>query len=156
MRPITPCLWFDGNAEQAAEFYTSVFPNSKVDNIGRAPEGGTPSNEPGAVMVVEFTLNGQPYLGLNGGPQFPFTEAVSFQIHCADQAEVDHYWDTLVAGGSPGPCCWLKDKFGLSWQIVPVRVIELMADPATSQRAFDAINKVAKPDIAAVEAAVAS
>ena len=155
MRPITPCLWFDGNAEAAAQFYTSVFPNSKVDNIVRAPEGGTPSNEPGAVMVVEFNLNGQPYVGLNGGPLFTFSEAVSFQIHCADQAEVDHYWDALVAGGEAGPCCWLKDKFGLSWQVVPVRVMELMSDPATSQRTFDAINKVAKPDIAAVEAAVA-
>ncbi len=155
MRPITPCLWFDGNAEAAAEFYTSIFPNSSIDNIGRAPDGGTPGNEPGAVMVVEFSLNGQPYVGLNGGPLFSFSEAVSFQIHCADQAEVDHYWDALVAGGEPGPCCWLKDKFGLSWQVVPTRVLEFMADPATGQKAFEAMNKVAKPDIAAIEAAVA-
>ncbi|MGQ0463879.1 MAG: VOC family protein [Sporichthyaceae bacterium] len=153
MRPITPCLWFDGNAEAAAEFYTSVFPNSTIDNVVAAPEGGTPSNEPGAVMVVEFSLNGQAFVGLNGGPHFTFSEAVSFQIFCADQAEVDHYWDALVAGGEPQPCGWLKDRFGLSWQIVPDRVIELMADPAKGQRVFAAINKAAKPVIAEVEAA---
>lgn len=153
MRPITPCLWFDGNAEEAAEFYTSVFPNSAIANVAKAPDGGTPSNAAGDVMVVEFTLNGQPYVGLNGGPHFTFSEAVSFQIHCEDQAEVDHYWDALVAGGEPGPCCWLKDRFGLSWQIVPTRVVELMADPATGQAAFAAINRIAKPVIAEVEAA---
>ncbi|MGQ0842520.1 MAG: VOC family protein [Sporichthyaceae bacterium] len=155
MRPITPCLWFDGNAEQAAAFYVSVFPNSSIDNVAKAPDGGTPSNEPGDVMVVEFTLNGQPYVGLNGGPLFTFSEAISFQIHCTDQAEVDHFWDALVDGGEPGPCGWLKDRFGLSWQVVPTRVIELMADPTTGQAAFAAINRVAKPNIAEVEAACA-
>lgn len=154
MRPITPCLWFDGNAEEAAAFYTSVFPDSKIDNVARAPEGGTPSNDSGAVMAVEFSLNGQPFVGLNGGPLFAFTEAISFQIYCADQAEVDHYWDALVAGGEAQPCCWLKDRFGLSWQIVPTRVIELVSDPATGQQTFAAINKCAKPIIAEVEAGV--
>lgn len=154
-KPITPCLWFDGNAREAAEFYTSVFPNSKMGDVGQAPEGGTPSNEPGAEMVVEFTLNGQNFTGLNGGPMFTFTEAVSFQIFCADQAEVDHYFDALVAGGEVSYCGWLKDKFGLSWQVIPTPVLELVMNPATGKRAFDAINKAEKIVIADVQAACA-
>src|SRR5581483_781293 len=116
MNGITPCLWFDGQAEEAAEFYTSLFPNSKISNVVRAPEAGTPSNSPGSVMVVEFNLDGRDFVALNGGPQYKFTEAVSFQVHVADQAEVDHFWDAFVDGGEPGPCGWCKDRFGLSWQ----------------------------------------
>ncbi|WP_019877829.1 VOC family protein [Sporichthya polymorpha] len=153
-KPITPCLWFDGNAREAAEFYTSVFPNSKMGEVGLAPDGGTPSNEAGAEMVVEFTLNGQPFTGLNGGPMFTFSEAVSFQIFCADQAEVDHYFDALVAGGEPSYCGWLKDKFGLSWQVVPLPVLELLNGPK-AQIAFEAINKPEKIVIADVQAACA-
>jgi predicted 3-demethylubiquinone-9 3-methyltransferase (glyoxalase superfamily) len=154
-RPITPCLWFDGNAREAAEFYTSIFPNSKMGSVGTAPEGGTPSNEPGQEMVVEFTLNGQPFTGLNGGPMFTFSEAVSFQIFCADQAEVDHYWDNLIEGGEASYCGWLKDKFGLSWQVTPVPVLELIMNPETGQRAFAAVNKPEKIVIADVQAACA-
>ncbi|HUR49294.1 MAG TPA: VOC family protein [Acidimicrobiales bacterium] len=154
-QPITPCLWFDGNAREAAEFYTSIFPNSKMGEIGKAPEGGTPSNEAGDEMVVEFSLNGQPFVGLNGGPMFSFTEAVSFQIFCADQAEVDHYFDSLTAdGGEASYCGWLKDKFGLSWQVVPTQVLELIKGPK-GQVAFEAINKPAKIVIADVQAACA-
>jgi predicted 3-demethylubiquinone-9 3-methyltransferase (glyoxalase superfamily) len=153
-KPITPCLWFDGNAREAAEFYTSVFPNSKMGEVGFAPDGGTPSNEPGAEMVVEFSLNGQNFTGLNGGPMFHFSEAVSFQIFCADQAEVDHYFDALVAGGEVSYCGWLKDKFGLSWQVIPTPVLELVKGPK-GKAAFDAINKAEKIVIADVQAACA-
>ncbi len=153
-KPITPCLWFDGNAREAAEFYTSVFPNSKMGEVGIAPDGGTPSNEAGAEMVVEFTLNGQDFTGLNGGPMFTFSEAISFQIFCADQVEVDHYYDALVAGGEPSYCGWLKDKFGLSWQVIPTPVLELIKGPK-GQQAFNAINKPEKIVIADVQAACA-
>ena len=154
-KPITPCLWFDGNAREAAEFYTSVFPNSKMGGVGHAPEGGTPSNEGGAEMVVEFSLNGQDFVGLNGGPMFTFSEAVSFQIFCEDQAETDHYFDALTAGGEVSFCGWIKDKFGLSWQVIPTPVLELVMNPATGKRAFDAINKAEKIVIADVQAACA-
>jgi predicted 3-demethylubiquinone-9 3-methyltransferase (glyoxalase superfamily) len=153
-KPITPCLWFDGNAREAAEFYTSVFPNSKMGEVARAPEGGTPGNEAGAEMVVDFTLNGQDFVGLNGGPMFHFSEAISFQIFCTDQAEVDHYFDALVAGGEPSYCGWLKDKFGLSWQVVPTPVLELLKGPKGKQ-AFEAISKPEKIVIADVQAACA-
>jgi predicted 3-demethylubiquinone-9 3-methyltransferase (glyoxalase superfamily) len=153
-KPITPCLWFDGNAREAAEFYTSIFPDSKMGGVAHAPEGGTPSNEPGAEMVVEFTLKGQNFVGLNGGPMFTFTEAISFQIFCEDQAEVDHYWDALIAGGEASYCGWLKDKFGLSWQVVPSPVLELLSGPK-GQLAFAAINKPEKIVIADVQAACA-
>jgi predicted 3-demethylubiquinone-9 3-methyltransferase (glyoxalase superfamily) len=153
-KPITPCLWFDGNAREAAEFYTSIFPNSKMGEIGHAPEGGTPGNEAGAEMVVEFTLNGQNFTGLNGGPMFTFSEAISFQIFCADQAEVDHYFDALVAGGEPSYCGWLKDKFGLSWQVVPTPVLELLNGPK-AKAAFEFISKPEKIVIADVQAACA-
>jgi len=154
-KPITPCLWFDGNAREAAEFYTSIFPNSKMGEIGLAPEGGTPGNEEGAEMVVEFTLNGQNFTGLNGGPMFTFSEAVSFQIFCADQAEVDHYFDSLTAGGGEASYCgWLKDKFGLSWQVVPTPVLDLLNGPK-AKTAFEAISKPEKIVIADVQAACA-
>src|SRR4051812_5905711 len=119
---VTPCLWFDGQAEEAARFYTSLLPDSLVDRVVRSP-ADTPSGPAGMVLVVEFTLAGNKFIGLNGGPQFPFTEAVSFQIACRDQAEVDRLWAALSGdGGATGPCGWLKDRWGLSWQIVPTRL----------------------------------
>jgi predicted 3-demethylubiquinone-9 3-methyltransferase (glyoxalase superfamily) len=151
---IMPCLWFDTEGEDAANFYTSIFPNSKINQIGRYPEGGP--REAGTVMVVTFTLDGQEFMALNGGPQFPHSEAVSFQIATADQAETDYYWEALTAdGGEPGPCGWLKDRFGVSWQVTPRRMIELMSDPdpARMQRAFAAMMTMSRLDIAAAEAA---
>ena len=149
----TPCLWFDGQAEQAARHYTAIFPNSEI--LGTTRYGpGTPGPE-GEVMTVDFSLDGQRYVGLNGGPQFAFTEAVSFQIDCADQDEVDHYWTRLAEGGEEGPCGWLKDRFGLSWQVVPTRLNELIADPdaGRAQRAMQAMLEMKKIDIAALERA---
>ena len=149
----TPCLWFDGQAEQAARHYTTVFPNSEI--LGTTRYGpGTPGPE-GEVMTVDFSLDGQRYVGLNGGPQFAFTEAVSFQIDCADQDEVDHYWTRLAEGGEEGPCGWLKDRFGLSWQVVPKRLNELItdADAGRAQRAVQAMLAMKKIDIAALERA---
>jgi predicted 3-demethylubiquinone-9 3-methyltransferase (glyoxalase superfamily) len=127
MPKTTPCLWFDTQGEDAANFYVSVFPNSrivKVDHYGDA--GPRPS---GDVMLVTFELDGQRYLALNGGPEFTFDEAISFEIECADQDEVDYYWSKLGEGGEHGPCGWLKDKFGVSWQVVPRALNELVADP---------------------------
>ncbi len=151
---ITPCLWFDGQAEEAAHHYTSLLPDSHVDNIQRAP-ADSPSGPAGSVLVVEFTLGGSKFIGLNGGPQFPFTEAVSFQIACKDQAEVDRLWEGFSAGGTPGPCGWLKDRWGLSWQIVPTRLPELLADPdpGRARRAMEAMMKMGKLDIATIERA---
>lgn len=152
---ITPCLWFDGQAEEAATFYASIFPNSRVGRIARYGSAG-PGPE-GSVMTINFELEGEEFVGLNGGPHFTFNEAVSFQIGCADQAEVDYYWDALTEGGAEGPCGWLKDKFGLSWQIVPDRLVELIEDPdpERSQRAMACMMGQKKIDIAAVEAAAA-
>ena len=149
----TPCLWFDGQAEQAAQHYTAIFPNSKILGVARyGPD--TPGPE-GEVMTVDFSLDGQRYVGLNGGPQFPFTEAISFQIHCADQDEVDHYWTRLAEGGEEGPCGWLKDRFGVSWQVVPARLMELLGDPdaGRAQRATQAMLAMKKIDIAELERA---
>jgi predicted 3-demethylubiquinone-9 3-methyltransferase (glyoxalase superfamily) len=146
----TPCLWFDGQAEQAA----ALFPDSEILGITRyGPD--TPGPE-GAVMTVDFSLDGQRYVGLNGGPQFPFTEAISFQIHCADQDEVDHYWVGLTAGGGEeGPCGWLKDRFGVSWQVVPERLFELIGDPDAdrAQRATQAMLGMRKIVVAELEKA---
>jgi predicted 3-demethylubiquinone-9 3-methyltransferase (glyoxalase superfamily) len=155
MQRITPCLWFDDQAQEAAEFYTSLFPDSGITDIVRYGEAGP--GEPGTVMTVVFTLNGQQYVGLNGGPLFSFDEAVSFQIHVDDQAELDRYWAALTEGGEEGPCGWLKDRFGLSWQVTPVRLLELIQDPdpARAQRAMAAMLQMKKIDIAAVEAAAA-
>ncbi len=143
-----PCFWFDGQAEQAAELYVSVFPDSKILGVTRyGPD--TPGPE-GAVMTVSFSLDGQEYVGLNGGPQFTFSEAISFQIMCADQEEVDHYWNSLSEGGEQGPCGWLKDRFGLSWQVVPTILPDLLddPDPARAHRATQAMLKMSKLDIA--------
>ena len=151
---IRPCLWFDGNAEEAANFYASVFPDSHVGRFVRSP-AETPSGPEGMVLTVEFTVLGMPFMGLNGGPQFPFTEAVSFQIACADQAEVDRLWAALSAGGSPGQCGWLKDRWGLSWQIVPTRLHELLGDkdPCWAQRAMKAMLGMKRLNIAELERA---
>ncbi len=156
MNKITPCLWFDGRAEEAVAFYTSLLPDSRVDLVWRSPTD-TPSGKAGTVLTVEFTLAGQPYLALNGGPQFQFNEAVSFQIHCVDQAEVDRLWSALTANGGEGVACgWLKDRFGLSWQIVPVRLTELIKDPdpVRAKRAMEAMMEMVKIDVAALERAV--
>lgn len=153
MTSIAPCLWFDGQAEQAAAHYTAIFPDSGILGVTRyGPD--TPGPE-GEVMTVDFSLDGQHYVGLNGGPQFPFTEAVSFQIHCGDQDEVDHYWTRLAEGGEEGQCGWLKDRFGVSWQVVPTRLIELLgdADAGRAQRATQAMLTMEKIDIAALERA---
>jgi predicted 3-demethylubiquinone-9 3-methyltransferase (glyoxalase superfamily) len=143
-----PFLWFDGQAEAAAELYTSVFPNSAITEISRTGPG-----EP--AMTVSFTLDGEPFTALNGGPQFGFTEAISFQVPCADQAEVDRYWSLLSEGGEEGRCGWLKDRFGLSWQVVPTALPGLLGDPdpGRAQRAMTAMMGMAKLDIAAMRAA---
>ena len=155
MSKITPCLWYNHNAEEAAGFYVTLFPDSRIDNIVKAP-ADTPSQKEGDVLVVEFTLAGQPYIGLNGGPQFPFTEAVSFQIRTRDQAETDRLSAALIAdGGEQGPCGWVKDRFGLSWQVTPERLFELMADPDRdrARRATEAMLDMQKIDIAELERA---
>ena len=154
MPAIIPCLWFAGQAEDAARLYVSVFPNSRILSVNAAPEG-TPGT-PGDVLTVEFELDGTRFTGLNGGPQFRFDESVSFQIDTADQAETDHYWDALTAdGGEESRCGWLKDRYGLSWQVVPHRLTELMidADPARASRAMQAMLQMRRIDIAAIEAA---
>jgi predicted 3-demethylubiquinone-9 3-methyltransferase (glyoxalase superfamily) len=156
MQKITPFLWFDhGQAEDAAALYVSLFEDSEVTEVSRFP-ADTPSAPEGDVMTVNFRLAGQEYTGLNGGPEFPFTEAVSLAVLCEDQAEVDRLWDALIAGGGqPSQCGWLKDRFGLSWQIVPKRLNELMADPDPdrARRATEAMLQMGKLDVAALEAA---
>jgi predicted 3-demethylubiquinone-9 3-methyltransferase (glyoxalase superfamily) len=153
MDKISPCLWFDGKAEEAARFYTSLFPNSRIDSIDRSP-AESPSGPKDMVLTVNFTLDGRSFIGLNGGPDFRFNEAVSFVIDCNDQAEVDRLWDALTAnGGEPGPCGWLKDRFGLSWQIVPRRLDELLNDPDSerARRAMEAMLKMGKIEVAELE-----
>jgi predicted 3-demethylubiquinone-9 3-methyltransferase (glyoxalase superfamily) len=155
MPTLTPNLWFDKDAEEAANFYAAIFPDSRVDNVSRAP-ADFPGGHKGDVLTVNWTMSGQPFTGINGGPEFKFSEAISFSIDCADQAEVDRYWDALTAdGGEPGPCGWLKDRFGLSWQVVPRRLNELLAgdDPAAAQRAMEAMLQMGKLDVAGLEAA---
>ena len=151
---ITPFLWYDTKAEEAANFYVSIFKNSKVLSLVRYGDAGP--GPKGSVMTVEFELEGQKFVGLNGGPHFKFTEAVSFAINCETQEEVDYFWKQLTAdGGQESQCGWLKDKYGLSWQVVPTRVIELLKDKDTamSQRAMQAIMPMKKIDIATVERA---
>ena len=150
---ITPCLWFDSQAEEAATFYTSVFPNSKITRVTRYGKAGQEihGRKPGSVMTVSFELGGQEFTALNGGPIFQFNEAVSLQVMCEDQAEVDRYWEKLGQGGDKNAqqCGWLKDKYGLSWQVVPRVLIELVGDPESkaSQRAMEAMMKMKKIDI---------
>lgn len=154
---VYPCLWFDGVAEEAAQFYVTLLPDSHVDKVWRAP-AESPAGPAGMVLTVDFTFAGQQLQGLNGGPVFTFNEAVSFVIECEDQGEVDRLWDALTAnGGEPGPCGWLKDRFGLSWQIVPRRLNELLddSDPARAGRAMEAMLKMGKLEVAALEQAAA-
>jgi len=149
MSKIAPCLWFDGQAEEAAKFYVALIPDSRIDKVMRAP-AANPSTPEGAVLTVDFTLAGQQFMGLNGGPQFPFTEAVSFTINCEAQAEVVKYWNAFIAGGgTPSQCGWLKDKFGLSWQIVPKQLVQYIssADRAAARRAMQAMMKMTKIDV---------
>ena len=156
---IQPCLWFDTQAEAAAKHYVSIFKNSKMGGISRYGKEGKEihGRDAGTVMTVEFELEGQKFLALNGGPQFKFDEAVSFQVFCENQAEIDYFWSKLSEGGSEGPCGWLKDKFGLSWQVVPAVLPELMrgADAAKGDRIMKAVLQMKKFDIAALQKAVA-
>jgi len=156
MQKISPFLWFDHQAEEAANFYVSLFPGSKVVRVTRASDAAP--GPTGSVLLVEFELFGQAFKALNGGPTFHFTEAVSFMVDCEDQAEVDHYWDALIAdGGAPSACGWLKDKYGLSWQIVPKRLVALLSDPdkAKASRVMAAMMQMGKIDVAKIEAAAA-
>ena len=153
MQKITPFLWFNNNAEEAVQFYTSVFQDTKVLNMVRYTAGG-PGPE-GEVMTVVFQVQGQTFIALNGGPQFQFTEAVSFVVNCESQAEVDHYWEKLSEGGQKSHCGWLKDKFGLSWQVVPTAMSGLLSsqDPERTKRVMETMMKMDKLEIAALEQA---
>lgn len=148
---ITPYLWFDSTAEEAINFYVSVFKDAEILNVTRFGEAGP--GPAGSLMTATFRLNGQEFIALNGGPEFTFTEAVSFLIECETQAEVDYYWDKLSAGGAPGPCGWLKDQFGLSWQVIPTALFKLMQDedPARANRVTQAMFQMSKIDIATLE-----
>ena len=149
----TPCLWFDTQGEEAARFYTSIFPNSRIVSVTHYDEAGP--RDAGTVMTVAFELDGQKFVALNGGPQFTFTEAISFQVGCETQDEVDRYWEALGEGGEHGPCGWLKDRFGLSWQIVPNVLPRLIgdSDPDTSRRVMSAMLEMGKLDIGELERA---
>jgi predicted 3-demethylubiquinone-9 3-methyltransferase (glyoxalase superfamily) len=153
MPALTPMLWFDTEAEQAADFYTSVFPNSKIVEVTHYGSAG-PRRE-GLVMTVAFELDGQEFVALNGGPDFHFNEAISFIVNCETQEEVDTYWETLSEGGEEGPCGWLKDKFGVSWQVTPTVLTKLLADPDSqkAQRVMAAMLEMRKIDIASLERA---
>ena len=153
MQKITPFLWFDDQAEEAVNFYVSIFKNARIGTIARYGDAGP--GPKGSVMTVSFELEGQPFTALNGGPPFKFTEAVSFVVHCTDQAEVDELWDKLSDGGEQGPCGWLKDKFGLSWQIIPSVLMELIGDPdpVKSRRVMEAMLQMTKIDIATIRQA---
>jgi predicted 3-demethylubiquinone-9 3-methyltransferase (glyoxalase superfamily) len=153
MQKITPCLWFDTEGEEAANFYTSVFKNSKIVEVVRYGEAGP--RQAGMVMTVKFELDGQEFVALNGGPDFKFNEALSLQVNCETQEEVDELWSALTEGGQAGPCGWLKDKYGVSWQIVPVVLTELLGDPDSgkSQRVMQAMLTMGKIDIDALKRA---
>jgi predicted 3-demethylubiquinone-9 3-methyltransferase (glyoxalase superfamily) len=156
MPKITPFLWFNDQAEEAMNFYVSIFKNSKAGSVTRYGDAGP--GPKGSVMTANFQLDGVDFTALNGGPQFPFTEAVSFVVHCETQQEIDHYWDTLTAGGRPSQCGWLKDKFGLSWQVVPDVLPRLLKDPdpKKSQRVVQALMQMTKLDIARLQQAAES
>jgi len=153
MPSITPNLWFDTESEEAANFYCSVFPNSKITTVTHYTDAGP--REEGMVLTVEFELDGQPFIAINGGPDFPFTEAISLMVNCADQDEVDYYWEKLCEGGEEGPCGWLKDKYGLSWQVVPAGFVEMVTnlDKERAARATKAMMGMKKLDLAEVQAA---
>ena len=153
---IAPCLWFDTQAEDAAKFYTAVFKNSRIKHVGRYGEAGREvhGKTAGTVMVVEFEIEGQSFVALNGGPQFKFDEAISFQVFCDTQEEIDYFWTRLTAGGAERPCGWLKDQFGLSWQVVPSALPQMMMDAgAKADRIMNAVLKMKKPDLAALQRA---
>jgi predicted 3-demethylubiquinone-9 3-methyltransferase (glyoxalase superfamily) len=156
---IAPCLWFDMQAEEAAKFYTAIFENSRINKISRYTKAGREihGKEPGSVLTVEFELDGQSFTALNGGPRFKFSEAVSFQVMCDGQAEVDYFWHKLGAGGQEGQCGWLKDKFGVSWQVVPQVLLEMLtdADGSKRERAMGALMSMKKFDIVALQTAFA-
>jgi predicted 3-demethylubiquinone-9 3-methyltransferase (glyoxalase superfamily) len=156
MQRITPFLWFDTQAEEAAKLYTSIFPNSKILNTARYGDAGP--GPKGSVMTVEFELDGQRIIALNGGPQFKFTEAISLVVDCKDQKEVDHYWSKLLQGGKESRCGWLEDRYGVSWQIVPTVLGRLLSGPDAkkAKRVMEAMLKMKKIDIAALEAAAQS
>ncbi len=153
MKRIVPNLWFDTEAEEAAEFYASVFPNSRIVNVTHYTEAGP--RPTGTVMTVEFELDGHRFIGINGGPEFKFDEAVSFEIECKDQEEIDYYWARLTDGGKESQCGWLKDRYGLSWQVVPTGMEEIFADPdkARAERAMKAMLQMGKIDLAALRSA---
>jgi predicted 3-demethylubiquinone-9 3-methyltransferase (glyoxalase superfamily) len=153
MQKIVTSLWFDTEAEEAAKFYTSVFKNSEIKSVSYYGEGGP--RQAGMVLTVDFELDGQPFTALNGGPDFKFTEAISLLVNCEDQAEVDYYWERLLDGGEESQCGWLKDRFGLSWQIIPTALPRLLGDPdpAKSKAVMEAMLKMVKIDVAALEAA---
>ncbi|MBI5058381.1 VOC family protein [candidate division KSB1 bacterium] len=158
MQKITTCLWFDGNAEAAVNFYLSVFKNSKIGTTARYSEevskvAGLPAN---SVMTMTFTLNDHEFLALNGGPMFKFSPAVSFMVHCETQEEIDYYWDKLSAGGKPSQCGWLDDQFGVSWQIMPSMLGQLMSDPVKGKRVMAALMPMTKLDIATLKQAAES
>ena len=154
MSKIAPCLWFDGEAEEAARFYVSLLPGSRIDHVQKNVTD-SPAGKAGSVLIVKFTLAGQRFLALNGGTRFEYTPAISFQVDCADQAEVDRLWDALSAGGSIDRCGWLKDRYGVSWQIVPSVLPQLLGDPdpAKGQRVMQAMLQMVKLDIAGLQAA---
>jgi predicted 3-demethylubiquinone-9 3-methyltransferase (glyoxalase superfamily) len=155
MSKIAPCLWFDGDAEEAATFYTSILPDSRIDRVNPAA-ADTPSGPQGSVLSVDFTLAGQQFMGLNGGPDFQFNEAISFSIDCEDQAEVDRLWDALVEGGGEHSVCgWVKDRYGVSWQVIPRKLPELLngPDPQGAARAMKAMLQMTKIDVAKIEEA---
>jgi predicted 3-demethylubiquinone-9 3-methyltransferase (glyoxalase superfamily) len=156
MSKISPCLWFDGEAEQAANFYVSLLPDSRINHVQRNPVD-SPAGKAGTVLVVEFTLAGQRFMALNGGRRFEYTHAISFKIDCADQAEVDRLWDALSGGGAVEQCGWLKDRFGVSWQIVPSVLPQLLGGPdaAGAQRAMQAMLRMVRLDIAELKKAYA-
>ncbi|HCK81343.1 MAG TPA: hypothetical protein DIC59_07740 [Candidatus Competibacteraceae bacterium] len=159
LQKIAPCLWFDGQAEEAATYYTGIFPNSKITALTRYGEAGREihGRATGTVMTAAFELDGQPFTALNGGPQFKFNEAISFQVGCETQDEIDYFWDKLSAGGDPNAqvCGWVKDKYGVSWQIVPNAIADMLADPDTakSQRVMTAVLKMKKLDLAQLQRA---
>ena len=154
---IAPCLWFDTEAEEAAKFYVSIFKNSKITTVARFPDEGKEihGKDAGSVMTVAFELAGQSFVALNGGPQFKFDEAISFQVYCESQDEVDYFWSRLTEGGEEGPCGWLKDRYGLSWQVVPVALLEMMLDrdASKSARVMKAFMQMKKFDIEALKRA---
>jgi predicted 3-demethylubiquinone-9 3-methyltransferase (glyoxalase superfamily) len=153
MSKISPCLWFNGEAEAAAQHYTTIFPNSRILSVDRSP-AETPSGPKDMVLTVNFSLDGQTFIGLNGGPDFKFNEAISFSIDCDDQAEVDRYWDALIEdGGEPSVCGWLKDRFGVSWQVIPRQLPEMLQSPdrEAAGRAMEAMLKMVKIDVKELE-----